>query len=90
MINATYIRPARNHSCLAQNWQDVVLASILFSVLCPQSAWAYLDPSAGSALMQMAYAGWLTAAYILIRLQRHIREFIREIVKRFDHHGDYR
>lgn len=68
-------------SILANNWQAI--AVILFAcIVFPQSAGAYLDPTAGAIIMQTFYAGWLILVFVLAKAQRHIRSFVVETIKR--------
>ena len=58
--------------------------ALLFVLLSPAYAWAYIDPSIGSYVFQLLIAGGLAAAYTLRRYSHALKMFVRAHLGRSD------
>ena len=59
--------------------RDILLGLLVFHVISPTQAWAYLDPISGSIVLQILAAGFLAGAATF----RRSREWLGNLVSRF-------
>jgi hypothetical protein len=57
---------------------------LVFLAVCPQSAWAYLDPGVGSAVLQGILAAIVSAGVVLKMYWHQLLAVVRKLVKRND------
>jgi hypothetical protein len=65
------------NSSVRHRFRDFVLALLVFVLLFPGSAFAYIDPGTGSFLLQMLLAGLFAALYTMRRLRHRIWSFVK-------------
>jgi hypothetical protein len=67
----------------------LALVLTIFSTAFPQSASAfYYDPGAGSLVMQVIFASWLTGMVAFVKLRKKITGFFKRLFSRKSHPAD--
>lgn len=60
---------------------DVALGILVFHLVSPSIAWAYLDPISGSIILQILAAGFLAAAATFRRSRNWLASFLSRLTK---------
>lgn len=60
---------------------DVALGILVFHLISPRAAWAYLDPISGSIILQILAAGFLAAAATFRRSRNWLASFFSRLTK---------
>lgn len=60
---------------------DVALGILVFHLISPPAAWAYLDPISGSIILQILAAGFLAAATTFRRSRNWFASFFSRLTK---------
>ena len=60
---------------------DVILGILVFHLVSPSIAWAYLDPISGSIILQILAAGFLAAAATFRRSRNWLASFLSRLTK---------
>lgn len=60
---------------------DIVIGLLVFHVVAPSMAWAYLDPITGSIVLQIIAAGFLAAAATFRRSREWFAGLFRRLTK---------
>lgn len=63
--------------------RDIMLGLLVFHLVAPTRAWAYLDPISGSIVLQVLAAGFLAGAATF----RRSREWLADLISRLRGRG---